>query len=519
MAGVYRSECDKFIQVLCDFNPYFDDNFRHPVWVQEQLKMLHGELGWKEIMLRIKTDGELLYSSLEACYPAMLDTKGDEQWLSLGFLQQCTKCEAFRTKDKPWALQLTIESKIKDGHSTTYVFNAGTQNDYEAWLDRFCMKCKPEVLNARFQETGILGHDNDHSSMDSSVKGAFGVAIMSREAVLIRALLKRFVDNKRIKQQEAKLLVSRAVHTGSNAKGNAKSNTLQPESPIDASVFVAYGSAFRVRGTGRANDEGCELFSIPASEWDRIKVQQFELQFEDAVRLLRTVPMLARTSVKDLHNLVQNSFVHHFHIGEVNACSALSAQHVYIILEGTCRLRRACQREKHIDKVRKQAIASMQGSVPGLVKVDCHACQGRGVVEPVPSIADRIKLCKVCRGLGHALHKDEEHTTEIGELRRGSVLSEAIARSHSLDDYEMLGCTPFQLLAIKLEQWTDMKTKWERLGTAAPRLPQAATLAEKLLDNASAVRKAVKVKSIPSERICALPAVRCGLAGFNVDRI
>jgi hypothetical protein len=128
-------------------------------------------------------------------------------------------------------------------------------------------------------------------------------------------------------------------------------------------------------------------------------------------------------------------------------------------------------------------------------------------------------LCKVCKGLGHALHKDEEHTTEIGELRRGSVLSEVIARAHSLDEYEMLGCTPFQLLAIKLEQWTDMKTKWERLGTAAPRLPQAATLAEKLLDNASAVRKAVKVKFIPSERICALPAVRCGLAGSKVDRI
>ena len=156
-------------------------------------------------------------------------------------------------------------------------------------------------------------------------------------------------------------------------------------------------------------------------------------------------------------------------------------------------------------------MVSNGGPLQGLVKVDCPACEGSGVAEPVPSIGDRIKLCKECKGLGHLLRKDEEHAAiEIGQLRRGAVLSESIARSDSLDEYEMLGCTPFELLAVKLEHWTDMKVKWERLGTADPKLPQAPNLAEKLLDNASTVRQAVKVEFISREQMCCCPlAVPC----------
>ena len=193
-----------------------------------------------------------------------------------------------------------------------------------------------------------------------------------------------------------------------------------------------------------------------------------------------------------MSNFVQTGFVTHFHIGELNRCSTLSIQHVHIVIDGECKLRRARHKEKHSDKVRNQAMALSGGPIPGVIKRDCHACHGIGLAAAVPSINDRIKLCKVCNGLGYVLQKEEEHDTEIGELRRGAVLNECIPKADSLNDYEMLGCTPFNLLAVKLEAWSDFKYKWERLGTAQPP-GVAATLAERMLDNAHSVRKALKV--------------------------
>lgn len=81
MAGVFRSDCDTFIKVLCDFNPYFDFTFRDPVWVEDQVQMQRDEVGWKNILLRIMADGEVMYSS-------SLEPQDNSEWLSIGNLHQ-----------------------------------------------------------------------------------------------------------------------------------------------------------------------------------------------------------------------------------------------------------------------------------------------------------------------------------------------------------------------------------------------------------------------------------------------
>jgi hypothetical protein len=484
MSGVFRSECDAFIKVLCDFNPYFNHIFRYPVWVEDQLQMHREEVGWKNILLRIMTDGDVLYSS-------SLTPQDDSEWLTIGNMHECSYCAPHVTPDKPAALQLTFESKCNK-LQTTWIFNAGTTEACEAWLNRFCMKCPSDVLNVRFDSIGEYG--DAVSTMDLHT------------STLIRGLINRTVAAKRKHNKDAHQLVANAASKGKAATYSGALANLAPLS-IDASVFVAYGSAFRTNGKGVGNDEGCLLLSLSAHDWGRLKRRQIEHECDQAIQVLCRVPILARASQKDMQQLALQSYVTNFAVGEVTAGASLSSRHIHIIRDGVCKLRRPRQKENHYEKVHKHAMASrgaLGGATLGMVKLDCPTCFGGGVSGAIPAISDRIKLCRTCSGLGYVVQDEEEKNTDVGELRTGVVLSEAIARGDSIADYEIIGCSPLQLLSVKLELWMDLKYKWEKLGTGMPHAhtTSISNVTESLLNNARAVRVAVKKGNVKHYTKC-----------------
>lgn len=306
------------------------------------------------------------------------------------------------------------------------MFNAGTQEGCEAWLNRFCMKCPSEILNVRFDSIGEYGE---------SVNTMDPVTTM-----LIRDFINRTVTAKRKHLKEAHQIVANAASKGKASTHPAGLGHLAPLS-IDSSVFVAYGSAFRTNGKAFANDEGCLLFSMSAHDWGRIKRRQIEYDCEEAIQVLRTVSVLARASHKDLLHLAHHSYVTNIPVGEITPGSSLSNKHVHMIHDGVCKLRRPRQKENHSEKIKKHAIAS-RGAPGGptlghnLVKLECPTCFGGGVSGAIPAISDRIKLCKTCNGLGSVVQDEEDNDTDVGELRTGAVLSEAIPRADFLANYE-----------------------------------------------------------------------------------
>ena len=489
LSSNFRAECDSFVKALCDLNPYFAINYRSSVWVQEQIQVQRGDAEWRNIILRINTDGEMLYSS-------NLDAKDGDSWLSIGALHRCCSCAAFPTVKKPWAIKLVLQSNYKEDQETSWVFSTGTQAEQHRWLDRFCMKVQPSVLNARFAEDEEFL--NEHSDTASEVFSK-----------TVGALMAKTIAHRRRRQQEAKQRLQRAS-ISSSSKG-ARKGSLNQDSTVtysDGSVFVGYGSAFCTNGTAIANDEGCVVFSLSLSTWDRIKRRQIEIDCKDAMKVLRDVPSLANAAQKDIHQLALHSYVSNWPVGEATPCALLSSKHMHVILDGACKLRRVHEKQRHIDKVRKQALKSTGRTLPGLFKVDCPKCHGSGLAgaAAVLNFSERINLCKPCKGQGSVIENPDaqQHEPQVAELRASAVLSDSVARSDSLHNYEMLPSTSLQLLSAKAELWNELKLKCERLGPCVPASlsDSHASLTEQLIENARAIRLAVKV--LPR-----LPALSC----------
>jgi len=70
---------------------------------------------------------------------------------------------------------------------------------------------------------------------------------------------------------------------------------------------------------------------------------------------------------RDIQSLVLGAFVANFGVGDVTPCASLSNKHVHVVLEGTCKLRRAAHKEKHTDRVRDRVRASTGGPRLGQV--------------------------------------------------------------------------------------------------------------------------------------------------------
>jgi CRP-like cAMP-binding protein len=474
IASHVRSEYDAFINVLCDFNPYFnsimksDDN----VFAQELVQLFRGELGWKNILLRIENNGQVSYSS-------NLSPDAKTEWLVIGTMQNCLDCEESPTREKPSAMKLNMASSFDNEHNVEWLFSTGSEAETQAWLNRFCLKCSQDVLNARFE------------------KQNYGESAL-RSTLAIHSMLSRVLEHKRLRKLETKQRLARA------SLGNAKNKKKSCRDPkfdaisMDASVFVGYGSAFCTDGKGIANDEGCTLFSLSYGEWDRIRRRQIELESENVIQMVRNLPMLALASHRDLYNLTMNSFVNNFIMGEKVACSNLSSMHIHVVLTGTCKLRRVGRKEKHTDKMRYRLQSSLNSSSAiGDVRM-CASCRGGGLEGTIPALTDRIKLCKDCNGLGQLVERPQDamDVTDVSELRKGAILTRSIPCMDSLADYELMPTSsPFQLLVLRSDLWSTLKERLEKFGTAEPE-PKveitAADLTAKLLDNARKVRETVK---------------------------
>ena len=511
LASSFRTEMDSFINVICNLNPYFESLFVEKVWFEGKVHLLRSisattsdsgvgarerdghapGSAWVEVLLRVTNDGKLMYSAL----------RFDDvpSWLCIGELGQCALCQEKDLKEKNWSIIVSIASRSHKTHVTEWVFAMENESARAAWLDRFGTKCSVKALSSRYLQEGNTAVDQ------TQVHRLANLAAMDK-------LFSDYIAMRRGRRFAAEKRVRDASIVSFSTSKPQKDKTEQLKDPgksaiisMDASVFVGYGSVFCTQGEGLANAEGCLLLSLSIGEWERVQRRQLALEIDNAMSILRSVPMLERSAHRDIHNMVHHGFVTIFPANNKISCASFSTKHVHILLAGSCKLCKKGIKETHVDKVRNKVLSSVgnQGD-DNLIKIDCPACSGDGIEGRVPDMSQRISLCPLCNGCGflQPQEPDEVHTTEIGELGKGAVLTDAIPSSDSMTNYELVPTSvPVQLLSVKLDLWEECKYKWERaqeifnqnLKPGEPKLQKATTvrdISDEILDNARTVRAA-----------------------------